>query len=172
MKKSLLNLIDKFIYNFLKKNSNIMPKRLTKLIANYYTDARIRKLYWNRLGVIMGENTYPNLGLQSTSNGEALVFIGDNVSIAPNVVFITESSANNGHKINNIPYVTEKLTKKEKIIIQDEVWIGANVTILPGVTIGTCSIIGAGSVVTEDVESYSIYAGVPAKKIRHLTDGH
>lgn len=149
---------------------NNSGKRFVKLVANYYTDARIRKLYWNKLGVLMGDNTYPNLGFQSTSNGEELVIIGRNVSIAPNVVMIPDSNANNGHIINQIPYVNKTLTKKGKIIVEDEVWIGANVTILPGVTIGTCSIIGAGSVVTKNVDPYSIYVGIPARKIRELQE--
>ncbi|WP_197280018.1 acyltransferase [Bacillus sp. FJAT-27251] len=146
------------------KNVDVMPKRFVKFIANYYTDARIRKKYWRKLGIQMGKNTYPNLGFQSTSNGEDLVVIGDNVSIAPNVVLVTESNANNGKEINEIPYVRNRLTKKEKIIIEDEVWIGTNVVILPGVTVGKCSIIGAGSIVTKDVEPYSIYTGIPARK--------
>ncbi|MEK5449404.1 acyltransferase [Paenibacillus sp. FSL R7-0331] len=166
--RKLLSFVDNSLYKFLERNMDVMPKRFIKLVANYYTDARIRKMYWGKLGVFMGENTFPNLGFQSTSNGEALVFIGNNVSIAPNVTLIPDSSANNGDKIKSLSYVSEKLSKKSKIIIQDEVWIGANVTILPGVKIGTCSIIGAGSIVNKDVESYCIYAGVPARKIREL----
>lgn len=168
MLRFILNKIDDGIFNFLNKNVDKLPKRFIKLVANYYTDARLRKLYWSKLGVYMGDNTYPNLGFQSTSNGEQLVIIGKNVSIAPNVVMIADSNANNGYLINQIPYIRDTLTKKNKIIVEDEVWIGANVTILPGVRIGTCSVIGAGSVVTRDVESYSIYAGTPAKKIRNL----
>ncbi len=170
MKKIILSKLDELIFNFLVKNNDIMPKRFVKIIANYYTDARIRKIYWEKLGVKMGENTYPNLGFQSTSNGENLVFIGDNVSIAPNVMLITDSCANNGHVINEIPYVKNRLTKKDKIIIEDEVWIGANVTILPGVTVGKCSVIGAGSLVTKDVEAYSIYTGIPARKTKNLLE--
>ena len=45
--------LDDFIYRFLKRNVNIMPKRFVKLIAFYYTDARIRKIYLHRLGVTM-----------------------------------------------------------------------------------------------------------------------
>lgn len=168
MIKQFLENIDNKVYDFFIKNIDVMPKRFLKLIANYYTDAKIRKLYWEKLGVLMGENTYPNLGFKSTSNGEALIFIGNNVSIAPNVTLIPDSSANNGININNIAYVKNNLTKKEKIVIEDDVWIGANVVVLPGITIGKCSIIGAGSVVVKDVESYSVYAGVPAKKIRNL----
>lgn len=166
--KKMLDAIDEILFKILSKHIEIMPRRFIKLIANYYPDARIRKAYWRKLGVNMGKNTYPNLGFQSTSDGEDLVFIGDNVSIAPYVTFIPESSANNGVEINNIDYVKNKLSRKEKIIVEDEVWIGANVTILPGVLIGRCSVIGAGSVVVRNVEAFSVYAGSPAKKIRDL----
>ena len=52
--------------------------------------------------------------------------------------------------------------------IKDDVWIGAGVIILSGVTIGECSVIGAGAVVTKDVEPYTVVAGVPARKIRDI----
>lgn len=65
----------------------------------------------------------------------------------------------------------DHLTKAADIVVEDEVWIGADVTILPGVHIGRCAVIGAGSVVTGDVEAYHIYAGVPARKIRDIRTG-
>ena len=52
------------------------------------------------------------------------------------------------------------------IIIHDDVWIGSNVTILPGITIGHGAVIAAGSIVTKDVEPFSIVAGIPARKMR------
>ena len=60
--------------------------------------------------------------------------------------------------------------KSKPIIIEDQVWIGGNVTILPGVTIGKGSIIGAGSVVTKDIPEMSIALGNPAKVIRKITE--
>lgn len=54
---------------------------------------------------------------------------------------------------------------EDKLIIGNDVWIGSNVCILRGVTIGDGAVIGAGAVVTHDVDSYEIWAGVPAKKI-------
>lgn len=166
-----LNSFDEFINKILKDNVNIMPMRFVKLIANNYTDAIVRKLYLRRLGVVMGEGTYANVGLKIVSDDyKERLIIGKNVSIAPNTTFICMSSANNGKEINSISYVKNKLTKAENIIVEDEVWIGANVTILPGVHVGRCSVIGAGSVITKDVEPYSVYAGVPARKIRDLLD--
>jgi acetyltransferase-like isoleucine patch superfamily enzyme len=60
----------------------------------------------------------------------------------------------------------------EKVVIGDDVWVGYGAIILSGVTIGEGSIIAAGSLVTKDVEPYSIYAGVPARKMgdRFLTE--
>ena len=59
-------------------------------------------------------------------------------------------------------------TRSEGIKIENDVWIGAGVIILSGVKIGECSIIGAGAVVTKDVDPYTVVAGVPAKKIRDI----
>jgi len=145
-----------------------MPKSFTKGIAYYYPDARIRKLYLQKLNVSMGEGTYANIGFIGVNDAETPIYIGNHVSIAPNCICVACSSANNGISINQIPYVRDALTKKAPVVIEDEVWIGANVTILPGVTIGRSSIIGAGSVVTDDVQPFSVYAGVPARKIRSL----
>lgn len=171
MKEQILNKIDAAIYNFLDRNVHIMPKRFVKFIAYFYTDSRIRKRYLEKLNVFMGEGTYANLGFMPVNNSITPIYIGKNVSIAPYVTLIAEASANNGKAINEIEYVKTIITRKASVVIEDDVWIGANVTILPGVRVGTCSVIGAGSVVLNDVESYSIYAGVPARKIRDLKTG-
>lgn len=164
-----LKWLDERLYQFLSGSVDIMPMRLVKLIAWFYTDARVRKLYLKRLGVNIGENTYTNLGFRIVSDDyEERAFIGKNVSIAPNVTLIVCSSANNGDEINRIAYVRDKLTVQSRIVIEDEVWIGANVTILPGVCVGRCAVVGAGSLVVKDVEPYTIVAGTPAKPIRKL----
>ncbi|WP_449401090.1 CatB-related O-acetyltransferase [Chryseobacterium wanjuense] len=67
------------------------------------------------------------------------------------------------------PVENEKISK-ELIIIEDDVWIGSNSVILSGVKIGRGSIIGAGSVITKDVEPYSIVGGNPAKILRKRFD--
>lgn len=168
--ESFLAQLDQFLYDFLIKNVSIMPMRFSKWLAYYYPDARIRKKYLSKTNVFMGEGTLANIGLIGIANADYPVYIGENVSIAPYCTLVTCSSANNGTSINQIPYVSEVITKHASITIEDNVWIGANVTILPGVTVGTHSVIGAGSVVTENVDPFSIYAGVPAKKIRNLKE--
>jgi len=170
-KKMFLDFVDEYLFKFLKNNVTIMPIRFVKLIAMYYSDARIRKLYFEKLGVHMGDNTFSNLGMKVITGEQKekyMVSIGNNVSIGPNLVLVPCSESNNSMKLKEISYVKEKLIKNEKIIIDDDVWIGANVTILPGVKVGKCSIIGAGSLIIDDVEPFSIYAGIPAKKIRKL----
>jgi maltose O-acetyltransferase len=170
--KRFFEFLDKFLLNFFKKNVNKMPERFIKIIAYYHPDPYIRKIYYEKLGVIMGENTLANLGLTVVRNkNRPCVIIGANVSIAPNVTIITDSNPNNGKEIYNFSYTKEKLCKSGNVIIEDEAWIGANVIIFPGVKIGRCSIIGAGSIVMNDTEPYCIYAGIPAKKIRDLRTG-
>jgi maltose O-acetyltransferase len=61
----------------------------------------------------------------------------------------------------------QPFTATRPVVIEDDVWIGTRVIILPGVHVGTGSVIGAGSVVTHDVEPYSIVGGNPAKLIRY-----
>ena len=92
------------------------------------------------------------------------VNIGNNVFIAPNVCIACA-----GHAI----YPTERLEGIETsapITIEDDVWIGANVTVCPGVTIGKGSVIGAGSVVNKDIPSGVVAAGNPCKVIRKITE--
>lgn len=92
--------------------------------------------------------------------------IGDNVSIAHHSSILT---FNHLATDKNLPIKYNELSY-DPVIIQPDVWIGGGVRILPGVTIGTRSIIAAGSVVTNDVPSHSIVAGNPARIIKSLVD--
>ncbi|HAA1533678.1 hypothetical protein AJY51_08540 [Campylobacter jejuni] len=172
LKKYFLEYLDQFIYNFLYKNVGIMPIRLCKFIAVYYPDARIRKLYWERMGVQFGKNSFANIGLNIIFNRieNIKVFIGNNVSIARDCTLIVDSGPCNNSFLLDCEYVKNKLIHDgdAKIIIEDDVWIGANVTIMPNVKIKKGSIIGACSLVTKDTEEYTIYAGTPAKKIKKI----
>lgn len=78
----------------------------------------------------------------------------------------TQYCNNYGKYFSNAPFESSPLRKNEPIIIGNDVWIGANVVILPGVHIGDGAILAAGAVVTKDVEPYSIAGGVPAKEIK------
>ncbi|MBN3966976.1 acyltransferase [Pseudomonas gregormendelii] len=89
--------------------------------------------------------------------------IGDYVMIAPNVSILNESHT---FQRTDIPMVFQPTTPKSNPVIDDDVWIGRNAVILPGVHIGRGSIIGAGAVVTKNIPPYSVAVGVPAKVIR------
>ncbi len=88
--------------------------------------------------------------------------IGSDVMMAPNVTIVTQN-----HKISdlNVP-MRLQTAPKQKVTIKDDVWIGTNVIILPGITIGKGSVVGGGAVVTKDVPDYAIVGGNPAKVIK------
>lgn len=109
-------------------------------------------------GVNIGRNTF--IGLRNTIIGP--VNIGNYVILAQNIVV---SGLNHSYSNINIPICRQGVVTGE-INIDDEVWIGANSVITPGVHIGKHSIVAAGSVVTKDVLPYSIVAGNPAKIIK------
>ena len=88
--------------------------------------------------------------------------IGDHVAVAAHVVF---ASVGHGYDRIDIPMVKQPVQKKE-IVVEDDVWFGANAVVIGGVRIGAHSIIGAGAVVTHDVEPYSVMGGTPARLIR------
>lgn len=75
------------------------------------------------------------------------------------------STNHNWKKGEKIPYDEKVLL--QKVIIKDFVWVGANVTIVPGITIGEGAVIGAGAVVAKDIPDYAIVGGNPAKVIKY-----
>lgn len=93
--------------------------------------------------------------------------IGNDVLIAPNVSILSRQ-----HEFSNlnIPISLQGYRKEQPITIGDGVWLGRNVIILAGVKIGNGAIVGAGSVVTKDVNDYEIVGGAPAKFIRSRKD--
>jgi len=112
--------------------------------------------------ISVGHNFYTNHNCTILDGGK--VTIGDNVFIAPNCVISTA-----GHAIDTEQRNTG-LEIAHPISIGDNVWIGANVSILPGVTIGSDTIIGAGSVVNKDIPSGVIAVGNPCRVMRQITE--
>lgn len=91
----------------------------------------------------------------------ACIKLGDNISIGQHCSFITTN-----HIFKKGVLMNSQGNIGEEIIIENDVWIAAHCIILPGVTIGTGSVIAAGAVVTKDVAPYSVMGGVPAKLIK------
>ena len=108
--------------------------------------------------VLIGNRT--RIGMSNVLIGP--VTIGNDVILAQNIVM---SGLNHGYEDIRIPIYKQPVTKK-KITVEDEAWIGANVVVVAGVTIGRHAVIAAGSVVTKDVPPFSVAAGNPARVIK------
>ena len=112
--------------------------------------------------ISVGENFYTNHNV--TILDAAKVTFGDNVFIAPNCVFSTAGHAIDSEQRNRGLEIALPIT------VGDSVWIGANVSVLPGVTIGSNTIIGASSVVNKDIPDGVIACGNPCRVIRKITE--
>ena len=124
---------------------------------------------WNNLHIGNDVSIGNNCNFMTT---KAEIFIGDHVMFAPNVRVVTGN-----HVIDNPrKFMTEfkdedKRDKDDQnIIFEGDNWIGVNATILKGVTIGYGAVVGAGAVVTKDVEPYGIVGGNPARLIKRRFD--
>lgn len=149
-------------FNFGQKE---IRNRVVKIFANYIGD-----------NVNIQRNAYIpySFTIDANSSVGANCVIGEGVSIgkevmmASNCTFITSS---HNYSRTDIPMRLQGTTKIDPITIEDDVWIGTNCIILPGVTIHKGAIIGAGAVVTKDVPSYAIVGGgVPAKVIKYRNE--
>jgi galactoside O-acetyltransferase len=109
----------------------------------------------------IGNNASINTNVMLNAAFGGAIKIGDNVLIGPNVVLRT---SNHVFSKRDVPIRTQG-HKAGKVVIEEDVWLGANVVVLPDVVIGKGAIVGAGAVVTKNVEEYTIVAGVPARKI-------
>ena len=108
----------------------------------------------------IGENFYSNHNL-IILDGNKVIF-GDNVFIAPNCAFYTA-----GHPID-VNRRNQGLEYAKPIKIGNNVWIGGNVVVLPGVTIGDNTVIGAGSIVTRDIPANVVAVGNPCRVIKQI----
>jgi acetyltransferase-like isoleucine patch superfamily enzyme len=128
---------------------------------------------WARHSITIGDNFYIGRLSQIECDAE----IGNNVMIANSVALIGKYD-HNYQQLGMPMRLASKIRDKDycwkgnnmKIVIEDDVWIGYGSIILSGVRIGKGSIIAAGSLVNKDVSCYSIYGGVPAKKLGNRFD--
>ena len=110
--------------------------------------------------IFLGEDCFINFNC--TILDEAKVVIGNNAFLGPNVSIYTACHPLDVESRNKF------IEWAEPVTIGDNVWVGGNVTILPGVTIGDNVVIGAGSVVTKSFPSNVVIGGNPAKIIKHI----
>lgn len=106
----------------------------------------------------IGKNVFINSACQFQDQGG--IMIGDNCHIGPKTVIAT---INHGLKAKD-----RLILYLDPVVLEENVWTGANVVILPGVTVGKNSVIAAGAVVREDVPPNTVVAGVPAKVIKEI----
>lgn len=115
---------------------------------------------WGCHHVHLGKGLYINSNVTFVDDDH--IYIGDNSMVAPNVVFATA-----GHPI--LPILREHhYSYTLPIHVGRNVWIGSGVQIMPGITIGDNSVIGAGSVVTNDIPANVVAYGVPCKVMREI----
>lgn len=108
--------------------------------------------------VMIGDHT--RVGIHNTIIGP--VTIGSHVNLAQG---ITVTALNHNFE-DTAKRIDEQGVSTKPVVIGDDVWVGANAVILPGVTIGSHVVVAAGAVVTKDVPSHTLVAGIPAKVIR------
>ncbi len=145
---------------------------MMRWLAVYCPHPGLRTTLFRKCGVKIGEKVVINFGVNiiipMSEKGviKNNVVIGDRVAIATGVVIVGQSDPNFS--------VLAKLYPEDNrpIHIGNDVWLGANAVILPGVTIGDRSIVAAGAVVTKDVPADTVVAGVPAVKIKDVPGIH
>ena len=168
------------LHLFMHESMNNALKITHKINNEYHTPEEIQKLFAKltnkpinkTLGLIppfntdfgknihIGKNVFINSGCKMQDQGG--IFIGDDVLIGHNACLLT---LNHGKEPENRADMYPA-----PIHIEDKAWLGSNVTILPGVSIGKGAIVAAGAVVTKNVEPNTIVGGVPAKFIKKVID--
>lgn len=150
-------------YNALRpKQTEQRAKLLKTILGSVAGEILIEEPFHCDYGynISVGKNFYANHNLVILD--EAPVTFGDNVFIAPNCAFYTA-----GHPLDAAER-NRGIEYARPITVGNDVWIGGNVTVLPGVTIGSNCVIGAGSVVVKDIPEGSVAVGNPCRIIKKI----
>lgn len=143
------------------KRQKMLKKMFAEIGENCYIEPPFHA-NWAGKNVHFGNGVYANFNL--TLVDDCHIFIGNNVMFAPNVTVATAT-----HPIN--PILRSKQAQYNlPVHIGNNVWIGTGAIILPGVTIGDNTVIGAGSVVTKDIPSNVVAIGNPCRVLREIND--
>ena len=145
----------------LDKRSQMLKEMLAEVGENCYIEPPFHS-NWGGKNVHLGKNVYFNFN--ATLVDDTHIYIGDCTMLGPNVVIATA-----GHPI--LPELREKaLQYNLPVHIGRNCWLGAGVIVLPGVTIGDNTVIGAGSVVTKDIPANVVAVGNPCKVLREINE--
>lgn len=143
-----------------QKREQILKNLLAEIGKNCYIEPPLHA-NWGKY-THFGNNVYANFNLTLVDDTD--IFVGDNVMFGPNVIIATA-----GHPVD--PPLREKVAQFNiPVRIGKNVWIGAGAIVLPGVTIGDHSVIGAGSVVTKDIPPNVVAVGNPCRVLREIND--
>ena len=148
---------------------NILKIKFRK--KNLHNEAKIGD-YCDISKIIIGKKTYGIIYIEDSSPLDTKLIIGSYCSIGPDVKFLL-GGEHSLHTISTYPFKVKRFGEeresgsKGNIIVHDDVWIGANVTICSGVEIGQGAVVAAGAVVTKNVPPYAIVGGNPAKVIKY-----
>lgn len=144
-----------------EKRQALLKEMFAEIGENCYIEPPLHA-NWGGYHTHFGDNVYVNFNL--TLVDDTHIYVGDNVMMGPNVVISSGT-----HPLE--PSLREKgLQYNLPIHIERNVWLGAGVIIMPGVTIGENSVIGAGSVVTKDIPANVVAVGSPCRVLREITD--
>lgn len=162
IKKVLLR-IDAYMHSMYKEHYTDLVKKMAASCGAHLTvNGRI---FGDIQLLHLGDHV--NINPNATFMGKAPIYIGNFFHCGMNITIIT---SNHNYEGNKIPYDSTYVSKK--VTIEDFVWIGHQVIILPGVTIGEGAIIGAGAVVSKDIPPLAIAAGNPIKIIKYRDSDH
>jgi maltose O-acetyltransferase len=147
-----------------------IARRLRGYLARHMLDACGQRVNVEH-GAWFGSGRGIRLGDRSDLGMDVLVMgplsVGVDVMMGPRCVML---SVNHSTAETSRPMNSQGFEPSRAIVIEDDVWLGAGVTVLPGVRIGRGSVIGAGSVVTRDIPPWAIAAGNPARVVRHRNE--
>jgi len=143
------------------RRTHLLKKMFASVGENCYIEPPFHS-NWGGHHVHFGNWVYANFNL--TLVDDADIFVADHVMFGPNVTLVTASHPLGGE------YRSKGLQYSLPIHIEKNCWIGANAVILPGITIGEGSVVGACSLVTKDIPPHSLAYGVPCKVIRPLDE--
>ena len=129
------------------------------ITAMYCPYTPLKRVFYRARGTKIGRGVNVGMGVFMEEFYPGLIRIGDNVDIGPRVIILAHDSSK--RRMDPSEGIETKM-----VVIENNVYIGAGSLILPGVRIREKAVVGAGSVVTNDVESNTIVAGVPARKIK------
>ncbi len=161
---------------FMREQSSLSQRVQARLNSGYHTPEEIRELMSEIVGyrvddsfrmfppfytdfgrnIHLGKDVFINSNCQFQDQGG--IFVGDGCLIGPSTIIATLNHDQDPDRRQNMHHAPVRLGRN--------VWTGAHVTILPGVTIGDGAIIAAGAVVTKDVPAREVWGGVPARLIR------